>query len=49
MDPIVPPSAEKTTIKPDMAACWCLGNDDKMVEFNVGYMGAKNKPMSGKR
>ena len=48
MDPVVPPKAENTTMSPDMGPCWTNGNLLSITELIVGYIGARNNPMSGK-
>ena len=48
IDPVVPPNAENTTIKPDIVACFCAGKLLKINELTAGYIGAINKPINGK-
>ena len=48
IEPVVPPKAEKTTIKPDIVACFCFGKLLNINELMAGYIGASNKPINGK-
>ena len=43
-DPVVPPSAEKTTISPAIAECRSRGSELRITELTAGEIGARKSP-----